>query len=293
MAILGDVFAANAPQLASQVVTGLFNAHEAKKNREWNSAEAQKDRDFQSDMWQKTNDYNSPKSQMQRLKDAGLNPNMFYGDSAQMATAEMASGSAATGGAQGSMPMAQLMGLAQIEAIKASAHKDEADAERTEVDTNRETSDYGVQAWESEARSRMVKADLSNIRDSADNFYQMLRHSAYLNNYGLVYDEVTGNWVEGANRPQTDEEKKALSDAIEEVMHRVFPENLSYDEKQENINVLKTRIDEMLQSIEASKQEHSIYDAVEEIVGSVGDVDFGLFTLPSAVVRCIMYAILI
>jgi hypothetical protein len=31
------------------------------------------------DMWNKANDYNSPKSQMGRFKEAGLNPNLIYG----------------------------------------------------------------------------------------------------------------------------------------------------------------------------------------------------------------------
>lgn len=32
------------------------------------------------EMWNMTNEYNSPQAQMQRLKDAGLNPNMVYGN---------------------------------------------------------------------------------------------------------------------------------------------------------------------------------------------------------------------
>nr|QJB21653.1 MAG: DNA pilot protein [Microvirus sp.] len=32
------------------------------------------------DMWNRTNAYNSPASQMQRLKEAGLNPNLIYGN---------------------------------------------------------------------------------------------------------------------------------------------------------------------------------------------------------------------
>lgn len=37
-------------------------------------------------MWNMQNEYNSPAAQMQRLKDAGLNPNMIYGQSAAGAT---------------------------------------------------------------------------------------------------------------------------------------------------------------------------------------------------------------
>lgn len=34
---------------------------------------------FEQSMWEQSNEYNSPAAQMQRLKDAGLNPNLVYG----------------------------------------------------------------------------------------------------------------------------------------------------------------------------------------------------------------------
>jgi hypothetical protein len=50
--------------LAQASATGKLN----RKNREW-----------QEEMWQKTNDYNLPSMQMARLKAAGLNPHLIYG----------------------------------------------------------------------------------------------------------------------------------------------------------------------------------------------------------------------
>lgn len=49
----------------------------------------------QWEFWQANNDYNSPASQMQRLEEAGLNPNLVYGNGAAthqatMSTAQMA-----------------------------------------------------------------------------------------------------------------------------------------------------------------------------------------------------------
>lgn len=38
------------------------------------------------DFWKMQNDYNSPRQQMQRLQEAGLNPNLIYGDSVSGAT---------------------------------------------------------------------------------------------------------------------------------------------------------------------------------------------------------------
>ena len=46
-----------------------------------------RDRQFQLDMWNATNTYNSPASQMERLKAAGLNPNLVYGNGSATNTA--------------------------------------------------------------------------------------------------------------------------------------------------------------------------------------------------------------
>lgn len=39
-------------------------------------------RDYDFAMWNRTNEYNSPSQQMQRLREAGLNPNLIYGNGA-------------------------------------------------------------------------------------------------------------------------------------------------------------------------------------------------------------------
>ena len=40
------------------------------------------------EFWKMQNEYNSPKAQMQRLQEAGLNPNLIYGDSVSGATGQ-------------------------------------------------------------------------------------------------------------------------------------------------------------------------------------------------------------
>lgn len=48
-----------------------------KQAQQFNSAEAQKNRDFQQSMFDQTNSWNSAKAQVQRYRDAGLNPYMM------------------------------------------------------------------------------------------------------------------------------------------------------------------------------------------------------------------------
>jgi hypothetical protein len=49
---------------------------------ETSKKEAKKQRDWAEGMWNKSNLYNSPQAQMQRYREAGLNPNLIYGSGA-------------------------------------------------------------------------------------------------------------------------------------------------------------------------------------------------------------------
>lgn len=50
-----------------------------KKTREWNEAMYNRQREDALADWARTNQYNSPLAQMARFKEAGLNPNLIYG----------------------------------------------------------------------------------------------------------------------------------------------------------------------------------------------------------------------
>ena len=78
---------------ASSLVSGIFGAtsqnanidkqiaaqaEENQKTREYNLNLAKMQNQWNLDQWNRENEYNTPKAQMQRLADAGLNPDLFY-----------------------------------------------------------------------------------------------------------------------------------------------------------------------------------------------------------------------
>lgn len=76
---------------ASSIIGGIGGAIQARKNRKLAREMQQKQFDWQREenerafqrnlqMWNQQNAYNSPAAQMQRLEDAGLNPNLAYGN---------------------------------------------------------------------------------------------------------------------------------------------------------------------------------------------------------------------
>lgn len=80
--------------LAGEGVNAMLQSGQNKKTRKWNEkmygiqrADALADYNMQ-------NEYNSPSSQMARLRDAGLNPNLVYGDGATTTGATVRSSSA-------------------------------------------------------------------------------------------------------------------------------------------------------------------------------------------------------
>lgn len=62
----------------ASVVSGLFSSSSASSSNDLTISENQKNRDFEEYMWNQYNEYNLPVNQVQRYKDAGLNPALMY-----------------------------------------------------------------------------------------------------------------------------------------------------------------------------------------------------------------------
>lgn len=67
--------------LASNIITNRQNRKREKGRRLYEQAQEQDRRKYDQAMWDKVNKYNNPIEQMERLKNAGLNPNLIYGSS--------------------------------------------------------------------------------------------------------------------------------------------------------------------------------------------------------------------
>ena len=72
--LLGGAMGASAQSSANKTNMAI-----AKMNNEYNQKMQDRQNAYNLDMWNKQNEYNSPTAQLQRYKDAGLNPNLIYG----------------------------------------------------------------------------------------------------------------------------------------------------------------------------------------------------------------------
>lgn len=69
--------------LGANFIGGLFGSRQSRKNTKaqirYQQQEAERERASNMEMWKLQTAYNSPKEQMARLQEAGLNPNLAYG----------------------------------------------------------------------------------------------------------------------------------------------------------------------------------------------------------------------
>lgn len=69
--------------LAGAIFDPIMQGVQNRKQRKWNEKMYRWQRTDALSDWQKQNEYNSPQAQMERLKSAGLNPNLVYGHGAE------------------------------------------------------------------------------------------------------------------------------------------------------------------------------------------------------------------
>lgn len=69
----------NVAQIAGNVINNNANKNRASEQADWNRENQLNQMRFDMHMWNKTNKYNTPAAQMERYKEAGLNPHLIYG----------------------------------------------------------------------------------------------------------------------------------------------------------------------------------------------------------------------
>lgn len=83
--VIGGIFGNKSQQSANAA-----NIQINRENNEFNERMMQKQQDYNTDMWNKQNAYNTPSAQVQRLKEAGLNPYLMMSNGNQIGTASSA-----------------------------------------------------------------------------------------------------------------------------------------------------------------------------------------------------------
>lgn len=160
---IGSLFGPTGTAVGYGIGDAANSAYESNRQDSLNKQAFNRQNSAQWAFWHANNDYNSPASQMQRLEEAGLNPNLVYGNGAATHQATMATAgkSGAAGFNLNTAPLTEFYQLenmeaqnllllaqrakvdAEVDAIRASIPKTQADA-RVAAKRARVADSYGV-----------------------------------------------------------------------------------------------------------------------------------------------------
>lgn len=89
MSLIGAALIGAGGSLLSGVTNQLFGRSNQAYANDWSEKMQQQQQEWQEYMWNKNNEYNDPASQIQRLRDAGVNPNTAAGSMGATSQAQM------------------------------------------------------------------------------------------------------------------------------------------------------------------------------------------------------------
>ena len=154
--------------VGGSIINGLMQGSQNRANRRFQERENQKARDYNTLMWEKNNAYNDPTQQMERLKNAGINPHLAYSQGGVTNTSSSPASSNASSMPEGRAPQldvnamlnARLVGE-QINNIKADTAKKQAEAKNIGKDTEGKTLANGITTKVLENWQTTYDADMS------------------------------------------------------------------------------------------------------------------------------------
>lgn len=189
---VGSVVSGGVGGVAGAVVNGISNAIGARRNykynlklqqqsQQFNAQEAQKNRDFQKQMFDETNQWNSASAQVQRLREAGLNPYLMM-NGGDAGTATSPQGAQASSSANSfSAPVAssgEIVGNAFKQMSEQMYDRREQDARIRQMDSVSAYND--VQADVTQGRWNIDKVWLPDTYDADIKYKDAMTHNTKL-----------------------------------------------------------------------------------------------------------------
>lgn len=126
-------------QMGSSVMSGATGLIGQALQYKYNKRLMKRQNQYNIDMWKMQADYNSPQSQMQRFQEAGLNPNLIYGQGSNgnMSSAPEQGVPEAPNFTPGLQKLAEAFNIAGLRKAVADAKHAEADARSAKTDADR------------------------------------------------------------------------------------------------------------------------------------------------------------
>lgn len=165
---------------AAAVISTAGNVWSAMETNAANARMQQRQNEWNASMWEKNNEYNSPKEQMKRLREAGLNTDLMYGQQAGGASGNSVGPAAGANLIPKVAPRVDPLLFSQMSLLKAQAEK--ANSERRGQDLQNNIVDLtglqqalknlnytDSQIQQIASQIKVYDANVANIKQQTDN----------------------------------------------------------------------------------------------------------------------------
>lgn len=276
----------------SQKSANQTNMKIAQMNNEWSERMMDKQNQYDIDMWSRNNEYNSASAQVQRLKDAGLNPALFMGSNA----AGSASGSSSVGLPSPSSAQVQPLqysGISQaIESslmLASSLAKNSAETNfiNTQSDVMRAESKARIAEMEQNTRGKKYDTDYRELTESLNISNLNEEYLGRINNR-LIQDQqlVLMKQTQALNDIQTthlpDQMKAdiALKIAQSEAANSTdMAKDLKFFEKKYGIKLSKSELKTIFDAWKFNKNKYQ-FNSISDLIG--GGISGGIHSFKNA-----------
>lgn len=160
-------FLAPITSIGSNIFNGLMQKRENRLNREWTEQQNDLAWQRQRQLIDEQRAYDSPKAQMQRLMDAGLNPNLIYDDLGGNMQAMNAPNAA--GMYQGTAPQVDPLSLSQAMLNLSQVRKNDADVNNQNKLTTEQVKVLSKSLDVSDAQIKLWAGQLNLVNQQASN----------------------------------------------------------------------------------------------------------------------------
>lgn len=229
--LLGSVF-----NVVSQERTNEHNSSMLDKQNQFNRDMQKDQQQYNKEMWEAQNAYNTPKSQLDRYRQAGLNPNLLYGqpnpgNAAQAATSGQASSSNAIARRA---PIVDPLSMSTIQLNQALAKKNEEEAKGKEIENQ----------YKGDKEATEIRQMLQNINESsAREKYQLIQNTFTPEKIRSEIDNIISDTaLKGAQEKLTSEQ----INYYEQLGQLVAYEMLTEQAEALNLHMSTRRMEELL-----------------------------------------------
>lgn len=225
----------------SQRATNAENSRQAALNRDFNARQARLQRGWLHGMWNLNNNYNTPAAQMQRLREAGLNPNLAYGDLSSSAASLQSGGATAQ---DGGLPH---LSAPNLSFDAAATQKLIAEIKNLDQDTKKKFLETDIFASDAKYRDALNQSTI----DTNSSVILLNKSSANLNDQEatLIKPKLSHLNAQAALFTQLGEESKAR---IQSIGQDVISKKLDNLFKSETFEVRVSEVYENLRNLRAN-----------------------------------------